>query len=125
MLSNRNCEHEFGSRVKVCVCTNDWLGFYHGGVERIVGFAKALSRHGADVYLVDRSIKKSLSALLIDNDKYFKVAGGQLKEIKYPFHMRFLFPGIIKFLQESFAILFGLLTCSNISEVSLFKTVDP
>lgn len=113
------------SRIKVCVCTNDRLDSYSGGVARMVEFAKALSRHGADVYIVDRSIKKSPFALLIDNDKYFKVDDGRMKEIQYPFYMRFLFPGIIKFLQETFNMLFGSLTRSNISEVSLFNSVDP
>ena len=114
-----------GSRVRVCVCTNDWLGLYNGGVARTVEFARALSRHGADVYLIDRSIKKSPFALLIDNDKYFKVDDGRLKEIQYPFYIRFLFPGIIKFFQETINMLFGLLTRTNSSEVSLFNSVDP
>jgi glycosyltransferase involved in cell wall biosynthesis len=39
--------------------------------------------------------------------------------------MRFLFPGIIKFFQETFNMIFGLLTRTNISEVSLFTSVDP
>ncbi len=124
-MSKSNCKRKLRSQVKVCICTNEWLDSYNGGVARIVEFAKALSRHNVDVYLVDRSVKKSLSALLIDHDKYFKVNNGQLKEIQYPFYMRFFFPGVIKFFQRNFNVFFGLLTRTDISEVNLFNTVDP
>jgi len=112
-------------KIAVCICTNIWLGLYHGGVDRIVEFSKALSRHGADVYIVDRLAKKSLSALLIDGDKYFRVDNGKLKELKYPLYIRFLFPGIIKFLQEAFNRLFGLLTRTAFSEANSFHILDP
>jgi glycosyltransferase involved in cell wall biosynthesis len=112
-------------KLRICVCTNVWLGLYHGGVDRIVEFAKALSRYGADVYLVDRSTKRSPFALLIDSDEYFKVDDGRLKGTQYPFYMRFLFPGVIKFLQATSNMFFGLLTRTTLSEANSFYAVDP
>ncbi len=113
------------SKIRLCVCTNIWIGLHSGAVDRILEFTKALSKQGVDVYIVDRSTQKSFSALLFDVDKYFKVENGALKEIPYPFYMRFLFPGIIKFVQGVFNMLFALLTMSNISEVCLFNSIDP
>jgi glycosyltransferase involved in cell wall biosynthesis len=118
-------EKELDLKLRICICTNVWLGLYHGGVDRIVEFAKALSRHGANVFLVDRSTRRSLSALVIDNDEYFEVEDGRLKGIQYPLHIRFLFPGVIKFLQAAFNMLFGLLTHTTLSEANSFYAVDP
>lgn len=111
--------------INICICTDLWLKTYHGGVDRIIKFARNISKHGVNVYLVDRSRKKSLSALFLDGDKYYKMENGVLKERCYPFYIKFLFPGIIKFLQESLNKLLSLLTRTLESEVTLFYTIDP
>jgi len=111
--------------INICICTDLWLETYHGGIERIIKFAKHISKHGINVYLVDRSRKKSLSALFLDGDKYYKMENGILKERCYPFYIKFLFPGLIKFLQEILNKWLSLLTRTVASEVTLFYTINP
>jgi glycosyltransferase involved in cell wall biosynthesis len=111
--------------MNICICTDLWLGTQSGAVDRIVKLARNVSKHGATIYLVDRSRKKSFSALLFDNDKYYGVKNGIFKEFYYPFYMKFLFPGIIKFLQEILNKMLSLLTRTVESEVSLFYAIDP
>jgi glycosyltransferase involved in cell wall biosynthesis len=98
---------------------------YHGGVDRILKFARNVSKYNVDVYLVDRSTKKSPFALILDSDKYFAVENGQFSERYYPFHVRFLLPGIVKFLQEAFNLWFSLLTRTVRSEVNYSYLIDP
>lgn len=77
------------------------------------------------VYLIDRSIKKSLSALLFDGDRYIEVKNGIFKECSYPTSLRFLFPGLIKVLQEGLNKCFSMLTRTIASEVDLSYILDP
>jgi len=113
------------SILNICICTDLWLGKYQGAVDRIINFANNLWKHGVNVYLVDRSIKRSLSALFFDGENYYNVENGRLKKHCYPFYIRFLFPGLIKFLQESLNKLFSLFTRTPGPEVTLFRTIDP
>jgi len=111
--------------INICICTDLWLEGHHGGVERIIKFAKNISKQGVNVYLADRSRKKSLSALFHDGDKYYKMENGTLKECCYPFYIRFLFPGLIKLFQEILNKLLSLLTRTIESEVNLFYIINP
>lgn len=111
--------------MKICICTCLWLGLYHGGVDRILKFARNVSKYDVDVYLVDRSTKKSPFALILDSDKYFAVENGRFSERYYPFHVRFLLPGIVKFLQEALNLWFSLLTRAVRSEVNYSYLIDP
>jgi len=111
--------------MNICICTDLWLGAYHGGVDRIVEFAKNISKYGIKVFLIDRSRKKSLSALFLDSDKYYSVENGMLEECCYPFYVRFLFPGLVKLLQEILNKWVSLFTRTTESEVSLFYAIDP
>ena len=113
------------SKINICICTHIWLGLYHGGVDRIENFARNVSKNGVNVYLVDRSTKKSLSALILDSDKYYAIENGRSSERYYPFYGRFLFPGILKFLQWTLNLWFSLLTRTTISEVSYSYLIDP
>jgi glycosyltransferase involved in cell wall biosynthesis len=111
--------------MKICICTHLWLELHHGGVDRIVKFARNVSRNGVDVCLVDRSTKKSLRAMLLDTDKYRVVENGESQEKSYPFRLRFLFPGIIKFLQHSLNLVISIISRTTISEVNYSFLVDP
>jgi len=111
--------------VNVCICTDLSLETYHGGVDRIIKFATHISKNGAKVFLVDRSIKKSLSSLLLDGDEYYRVENGILKKHVYPFYLRFLFPGLIKLLQEILNKGLSVLIRTHVSETTLFYAIDP
>ena len=118
-------ENQPNSELRICICTDLWLGSHNGGVERIVRFAENVSKQGVKVYLVDRSRKKSLSALALDDDKYYKVENGQITEHSYPFHVRFVLPGAIKFVQEAIDHWISQMTQTTVSEVSYSYFVDP
>jgi glycosyltransferase involved in cell wall biosynthesis len=98
---------------------------YTGGVDRIISLAKNVSKRGVNVYLVDRSLKKSLFSLFLDNDKYYQIQNGLTKERHYPLRIRFLFPGLTKLAQEILNRIVSLLTFSSLSEVCLFHVIDP
>jgi glycosyltransferase involved in cell wall biosynthesis len=117
---------EIYAKMKICICTQLWLGMLcHGGVHRIVDFARNVSEHGVDVYLIDRSVKKSLSAQVFSDEKYYAIENGEFHERYYPFHIRFLLPGIVKFFQEALNCWFSLLTRTTWSEVSYSYLLDP
>ena len=99
---------------------------YSGGVDRIISLAKNVSKHNVNVYLMDRSLRKSFFSLLVDGDKYYHIEkNGAIKEQSYPLHLRFLFPGIIKLWQEIFNRIVSLLTFSSFSAVGLAYLIDP
>ncbi|MGD0977582.1 MAG: glycosyltransferase family 4 protein [Candidatus Bathyarchaeia archaeon] len=95
-----------------------------GGVDRIINLAKNVSKHEVNVYLIDRSLKKSLFSLILDNDKYYQIKSGIVKECDYPLHIRFLFPGLIKLAQEILNRITSLLF-STLSVGSLSYVLDP
>jgi glycosyltransferase involved in cell wall biosynthesis len=111
--------------INLCVCTNLPLEDYKGGVDRIINLAKNVSKHGVNVYLVDRSIKKSLSSLFIDGDKYYQIKNGVVKERHYPLNIRFLFAGSTKLAQAILNKIASLVTFSSLSEVGLSNIIDP
>jgi glycosyltransferase involved in cell wall biosynthesis len=123
--TNQSTAEKTYGKMKVCICTNLFSGSCDGGVNRILKFAKNVSKHGANVYLVDRSTKKSLFALILDGDKYYAIENGKSYERYYPFHVRFLLPGIVKFLQEALNLWISLLTRTDISEVGYSYLIDP
>ena len=96
--------------INLCICTSWSLGSTHGGIERVRNFAKNVSLHGANVYLVDRSLAKSLHALFLDNDSYQEIKEGKFYQRRYPLYTRFLLPGIIKFLQVALSQSIKVLT---------------
>jgi glycosyltransferase involved in cell wall biosynthesis len=96
-----------------------------GGVGRIAKLAGNVSKQGANVFLIDRSREKSLSALILDKDKYVEVKNGRSCNYYYPFYVRFLFAGIVKFFQEALNLWFALLTRTPGSEVSYSYLLDP
>jgi glycosyltransferase involved in cell wall biosynthesis len=108
----------------LCICTDLPLEDYKGGVDRIFNLAKNVSKHGINVYLVDRSLKKSLFSLFFDGDKYYEIKNGVAKENWYPFHVRFLFAGLNKLVQEVLNKIEGLLTFST-SSAGLSYVMDP
>jgi len=118
-------EHPLNVSLRVCICTDLWLGAHSGGVERIVKFAENVSIQGAKVYLVDRSIKKSPSALVLDYDTYHIVENGQITERHYPVYTRFILPGLVKFVQESINHLISQMTRTTVSEACYSYLADP
>lgn len=124
-LDGRSQHYLPKEKMKICICTHLWLELYHGGVDRIIKFARNVSRNGVDVYLIDRSTKKSPLAMLLDTDKYHVVRNGEFQERSYPFCLRFLFPGIIKFLQHSLNFLVSAISRTTISEVNYSLLIDP
>jgi glycosyltransferase involved in cell wall biosynthesis len=96
-----------------------------GGVDRIINLAKNVSKHEVNVYLIDRSLKKSLLSLLLDNDKYYEIKNGIVKECAYPLHIRFLFPGLAKIAQEILNRMISLFTFSTLAYVSFSCVADP
>ena len=104
----RNLSEE--ATINLCVCTSWWLGLTHGGVDRIKNFTRNVSRNGVNVYLVDRSIEKSLSGLIWDKDRYQEIKDGVSYARNYPSYVRFLLPGMIKFFQEVLNLWASLLT---------------
>ncbi|XES78269.1 MAG: glycosyltransferase family 4 protein [Candidatus Bathyarchaeia archaeon] len=112
------------SEINVCMCTHVWLGVYNGGVERIESFARALSKKGVNVYIIDRVASKSLSALINDKDTYREVKNGKMLIHLYPRHMIFLFPGILKFFQEALNQIFRITGKTIKSEVFYSQILD-
>jgi glycosyltransferase involved in cell wall biosynthesis len=111
--------------INICICTDLSLETYHGGVDRIINFARSVSKNGANVFLVDRSRKKTISALLLDEDKYYRVEDGILREHVFPFYIRFLFPGLTKLLQEILNKILSIFSRTHAAEVTLFYAIDP
>jgi glycosyltransferase involved in cell wall biosynthesis len=111
--------------VNICICTDLSLETHHGGIDRIIKFAINISKNGANVFLVDRSRKKTISALLLDEDKYYRVENGILRKHVYPFYIRFLFPGLIKLLLEILNKGLSVFSRTHASEVTLFYAIDP
>lgn len=109
----------------LCICTNLSLKDHSGGVDRIVNLAKSVSRNGVNVYLIDRSVRRSLSNLFLNNDKYYQIRNGVFEERPYPARIRFLFPGLIRLNQEILNRLTSVLTFSALSEVCLSYVIDP
>ena len=112
-------------QINLCVVTSLSLGLTNGGVDRITKFSKHVSKHGVNVFLLDRSREKSLSAMIIDKDKYVELKDGKAFEHQYPFYLRFLLAGVIKFFQEAMNLWFAFLTGTPGSEVSYFYLLDP
>jgi glycosyltransferase involved in cell wall biosynthesis len=113
------------SAINLCVCTSLSLDFSSGGKDRIVKFARNVSKYSVNVFLIDRSREKSLSAMILDKDKYIELKNGRSRSYCYPLYMRFLFAGMIKFFQEAFNLWFALLTRTPGSEVSYSYLLDP
>ncbi len=111
--------------VNLCICSNVSLDDHTGGVDRIINLAKNVSNNGVKVYLIDRTLKKSLSSILVDGDKYFEIINGKLNECPYPLYVRVIFPGVVKLGQEILNRLVSLLTFSVLSEVSVSFIIDP
>jgi hypothetical protein len=83
----------------LCICVNLALEDHSGAVDRILNLARNVSEHEVNVYLVSRSRLESLFSILLDSGKYYQIKNGIVKEQHYPFHIRFLFPGITKLIQ--------------------------
>ena len=111
--------------LNICLCTDLWLRQNNGAVDRINSFAKNVSKNGVNVYLIDRNTENSLSGMLLGRDTYQKVENGILKKRLYPFYILFIFPGLIRFVQESLNKLFCLFTRTSESEVTFFRAIDP
>jgi len=111
--------------VNICVCTDFSLDTHHGSTDRIINFVTALSKSGATVFLIDRSREKSIAALLFDRDQYYRVEKGVAEKCFYPFYMRFLFPGLIKLMQEILNKGLSVFIRAPASEVTLFYAIDP
>jgi len=109
----------------LCICTDDSLDDLTGGTDRIISLAKNVSRHGFNVYLVDRSARKSFSSLFLDRDRYYQIENGILKEQAYPRSMRLLFPGLVRLYQYILNRLVSLFTFSSFSAVGLSYLTDP
>ncbi len=113
------------SNINLCVCTHLPLDNHTGAVDRIMALAKNVSKNDVNVYLVNRSLTKSLSAIFVDKDKYFRIRNGQITELSYPFRIRLLIPGPLKFLQEITNRILGIVTASVMSEMVLSYALDP
>ncbi len=109
----------------LCVCTDLSLEDNTGGAERIINLSKNVSRLGFKVYLIDRSLRKSFHSLFLNNDNYYQIEDGVLKERQYPLSMRFLFPGLIRLLQDILNRIVSLLTFSSISASGFSYLIDP
>ena len=113
------------STINLCICTDLPLEDYKGGIDRIINLAKSVSKHKVNVYLIDRSLKKSLSSLFIDSDKYYQIKNGVVEERHYPLHIKFLFAGSTKLAQEVLNEIASLVTFSSLSEVGVCNLLDP
>ncbi len=110
----------------ICICTSlSMAGSKHGGGDRIRRFATNLSLHGLAVYVVDRSIPQSLSAFVVDDDRYLEIKNGKTAVLDYPFFIRFLVPGLVKFLQHVINEWYHLLGRTLYSELSVSYFIDP
>lgn len=70
-------------------------------------------------------VGKSIKSYLIDPDNYYQVKNGTITKLSYPLYARFLFPGLIKFLQEIFNRLISKITLTTLSEISAAYSLDP
>ena len=123
---NRFCARKTDTKMKICICTSLWLkGMSYGGMDRILEFARNISKQGVDVYLVDRSLIKSVSGLILDKDTYCAIENGKSSERFYPFHVKFLLAGTLKFIQHALNLWFSILTRTTVSEVSYSHLIDP
>jgi glycosyltransferase involved in cell wall biosynthesis len=111
--------------MNLCICTDLPLKENNGGVDRITNLARNISKHGVNVYLVDRSLKRSFISLFLDGDKYYEFKNGVVREHDYPLRVRFLFPGLTKLLQEIFNRIICVLTFSFSPAVCLSYVIDP
>lgn len=111
--------------LRLCICTSLSLSFANGGVDRIIKLARNVSKQGVNVFLVSRSREKSISAMILDKDEFIEFRNGIGQNHKYPVYIRFLLPGIVKFLQETANLLFAFLTRTPGSEVSYSYLLDP
>jgi polysaccharide biosynthesis protein PslH len=109
----------------LCVCTHLTLEDHTGAVDRIVTLANYVSKEKVNVYLINRSVNKSLKSLVMDQDKYYQIKSGVKTQREFPFNIRFLFPGPIKLLQEIINRFLSFLTFTVLSEVSLSQFLDP
>jgi polysaccharide biosynthesis protein PslH len=119
----RTNQHE--SNIRLCICTDLWLGLQSGAIERILKFAENVSKQDVKVYLIDRSIKKSFSGIFSDDDKYYTLENGQITEHRFPFYVRFILPGVVKFLQGSLDHWISRLTRTSLNEPGYSLFVDP
>jgi glycosyltransferase involved in cell wall biosynthesis len=111
--------------MNLCICTDLSLKENNGGVDRITNLAKNASKNGVNVYLVDRSLRRSFFSLFFDGDRYYEFINGTAREHDYPLRCRFLFPGLTKLLQEIFNRIICLLTFSFSQAVCLSYVIDP
>jgi glycosyltransferase involved in cell wall biosynthesis len=109
----------------LCVCTHLPLEDCSGAADRIINLVDHVSKNGVNVYLVNRSLKKSLFSLALDDDKYYKIESGIKSECLYPLRIRLLFPGFVKLMQEILNRIVSILTISIPSEVCLSYLLDP
>jgi glycosyltransferase involved in cell wall biosynthesis len=63
--------------------------------------------------------------MILDKDKYVELKNGRSCNYYYPFYVRFLVAGIVKFFQEALNLWFALLTRTPGSEVSYSYVLDP
>jgi glycosyltransferase involved in cell wall biosynthesis len=110
---------------RVLICTHLSLETNTGAVDRIVQLANHVSRNDVDVFLVNRSLKKSFLSALVDGDVYYQIRNGVKIKRNYPLSIRLLFPGVIKFFQEILNKAIGVVTSSSLSEVWLSYAFDP
>ncbi len=111
--------------MNLCICSDLPLDGNSGAVSRIMELAKHVSNQGITVFLINRTVKNSLTSLLVDSDKYFRIKNGVIEEYQYPKNISFLFPGVIKLFQEIINRLISKLTFSDLSEISFSHLIDP
>jgi hypothetical protein len=114
-----------GYLFNVCICCDFDIDGGHGGAERVKNLAKNVADHNARVLIMNRRIKRSLSSLLFDNDKYYEMSSDILVEHSYPFCVTFLFPGLIKLAQDCLTKIFAFFSRSPQSEINIFRVMDP
>ena len=109
----------------LCVCTRLPLEGHTGAVDRITNLVNYVSKDDVEVYLINRSLEKSLFSIAVDNDKYYQIKSGLTSERQYPLRVRLIFPGPIKIIQEIVNKMVGFLTFTILSEVCLAFLLDP
>ena len=112
-------------QTNVCFYTDLDLSTNTGATDRIINFSKALARKGLNVYIIDRFATQSLSNLLNDPDTYYKVINGKIVKQLYPRVRSYLFPGLLKVLQEFANRFFCVITGVPIGEVTISRIIDP
>jgi polysaccharide biosynthesis protein PslH len=111
--------------MNLCICVNFTLEDHTGAVDRILNLAKNVSEHEVNVYLVSRSRLDSPFSLWLDNGKYYQIKNGVVNEQRYPFHIRFFFPGVTRLLQEILDRMARILTYSFSADIGLSYVIDP